>query len=131
MHASDSLCGSSSTLLSVRWTLVCIVVSSAICISLLLSWLQDAAAALRQQIKRGASMSLADCFRMELGMVYHCFEHSDLMEGIRAVIVDKDYKPRWKPATLEELQPATVAAFFAPRWNAGSHPLRDLERRFG
>ena len=85
----------------------------------------------RQQIKRGASMSLADCFRMELGMVYHCFEHSDLMEGIRAVIVDKDYKPRWKPATLEELQPATVAAFFAPRWNAGSHPLRDLERRFG
>ena len=84
-----------------------------------------------QEIKRGASMSLADCFRMELGMVYHCFEHGDLMEGIRAVIIDKDNKPRWKPATLEELQPETVAAFFAPRWQADSHPLRDLERRFG
>jgi hypothetical protein len=42
-------------------------------------------------------MSLADCFRMELGMVNACFEQGDVREGIRARIVDKDNQPRWNP----------------------------------
>ena len=107
-----------------------------------IDWARSTAALLRtrsptmlevthQQIQRGAALSLADCFRMELGIIYHCFEHGDLMEGIRAVIIDKDNKPRWHPATLEELQPETVETFFAPRWSANNHPLDGLERRFG
>lgn len=85
----------------------------------------------RRQLNRGAKMPLAECFRMELGIVYHCFEHGDLMEGIRAVILDKDNHPRWNPATLAALDPAAIAAFFAPRWNGESHPLQNLEQLFG
>ena len=85
----------------------------------------------RRQLNRGSKMSLGECFRMELGIVYHCFEHGDLMEGIRAVILDKDNKPRWNPATLAALDPDVVAAFFAPRWNVDNHPLANLERLFG
>ena len=85
----------------------------------------------RRQLNRGSKMTLAECFRMELGIVYHCFEHGDLMEGIRAVILDKDNRPRWNPATLAELEPETVAAFFASRWEADNHPLANLEQLFG
>ncbi|MFJ5277731.1 enoyl-CoA hydratase/isomerase family protein [Streptomyces parvulus] len=38
----------------------------------------------------------------------------DLVEGIRARIVDKDRDPRWSPATLEEVADADVERFFAP-----------------
>ncbi|MGC0422659.1 enoyl-CoA hydratase/isomerase family protein [Embleya sp. AB8] len=38
----------------------------------------------------------------------------DLAEGVRAQVVDKDRNPRWSPATLPEVTPADVEAFFAP-----------------
>jgi enoyl-CoA hydratase len=44
----------------------------------------------------------------------------DLVEGIRAQIVDKDRNPRWSPATLGEVTDADVARFFAP---LGEHEL--------
>lgn len=36
--------------------------------------------------------------------------HPDLVEGIRAQLVDKDRSPKWQPATLEELEPDAGAA---------------------
>ncbi|WP_433796024.1 enoyl-CoA hydratase/isomerase family protein [Actinoplanes sp. CA-252034] len=38
----------------------------------------------------------------------------DLAEGIRAQIIDKDRRPRWRPATLAEVSPAVIDACFAP-----------------
>ncbi|MGW2014735.1 enoyl-CoA hydratase/isomerase family protein [Streptomyces sp. NPDC001927] len=38
----------------------------------------------------------------------------DLVEGIRAQVVDKDRNPRWRPATLDEVTDADVQRFFAP-----------------
>ncbi|WP_329376864.1 enoyl-CoA hydratase/isomerase family protein [Streptomyces sp. NBC_01351] len=38
----------------------------------------------------------------------------DLVEGIRAQVVDKDRNPRWSPARLEEVTAADVERFFAP-----------------
>ncbi|MFE6485078.1 enoyl-CoA hydratase/isomerase family protein [Streptomyces sp. NPDC057757] len=38
----------------------------------------------------------------------------DLVEGIRAQVIDKDRDPRWSPATLGEVTDADVARFFAP-----------------
>ncbi|MEV6392748.1 enoyl-CoA hydratase/isomerase family protein [Nocardia xishanensis] len=37
----------------------------------------------------------------------------DLVEGIRAQVVDKDRNPQWRPATLAEVSDAQVAAYFA------------------
>ena len=82
-----------------------------------------------EQIRRGASMSLADCFRMELNLVHASFEHGDFVEGVRALMVDKDRSPRWKPATLAEVDAPSVQRFFAPRWSASRHPLAHLEHR--
>ncbi|MGW7422544.1 enoyl-CoA hydratase/isomerase family protein [Streptomyces sp. NPDC054813] len=38
----------------------------------------------------------------------------DLVEGIRAQVIDKDRDPRWSPATLAEVTDADVDRFFAP-----------------
>ncbi|MFJ3788412.1 enoyl-CoA hydratase/isomerase family protein [Kitasatospora sp. NPDC090091] len=38
----------------------------------------------------------------------------DLAEGIRAQVIDKDRTPRWSPATLGAVEPATVARYFVP-----------------
>jgi enoyl-CoA hydratase len=38
----------------------------------------------------------------------------DLVEGIRAQIIDKDRNPKWSPATFTEITAADVEAYFAP-----------------
>jgi enoyl-CoA hydratase/carnithine racemase len=82
-----------------------------------------------EQLKRGRHLKLADCFRMELSIVNQCFVHGDVLEGIRAVIIDKDGKPAWKPATLDDVKPESVNAFFAAA--RSSEALANLETRFG
>ncbi|MEU1282772.1 enoyl-CoA hydratase/isomerase family protein [Kitasatospora sp. NPDC005856] len=42
-------------------------------------------------------------------------ESHDMVEGIRAQVIDKDRDPRWKPGTLAEVTEADVARYFAPR----------------
>jgi len=80
-----------------------------------------------QQLQRGKRMSLADCFRMELDMTRQCFKHGDIIEGIRALIVDKDNKPQWQPAKLDEVTAASIDAFFQSPWSAAAHPLAALK----
>ena len=80
------------------------------------------------QLQRGRLLSLADCLRMELGMVEQCVDQGDFMEGVRALIVDKDNSPHWNPATLQEVTERSVSAFFRNRWSAAAHPLAHLER---
>lgn len=75
--------------------------------------------------ERGRSMTLADCFRMELELTRQAFLHGDIFEGIRALMIDKDQAPKWKPATLAEVSPQRVEKFFVPTWQP--HPLADLE----
>ncbi|MBI3285347.1 MAG: enoyl-CoA hydratase/isomerase family protein [Burkholderiales bacterium] len=79
-----------------------------------------------EQLRRGAGMTVADCLRMERSMVRHCFRHGEVLEGVRALVVDKDNAPQWSPATLADVGAEQVAAFFAPVWPAYAHPLRDL-----
>jgi len=81
-----------------------------------------------RQLQKGKSLELAACFRMELGMIEQCFEQGDFVEGVRALLVDKDNSPRWKPSRLDEVTDAAVEAFFRERWRGANHPLADLER---
>ncbi len=88
-----------------------------------------------EQIRRARSMDLADELRMERDLVRHCFHPvhlgltpaaSETVEGIRALAVDKDHTPRWKPNRIEAVTPDMVEPFFLSPWPAAMHPLRDL-----
>ena len=67
-------------------------------------------------------------------MVRHCFDrwsgerggHSEVLEGIRALAVDKDHAPRWQPAHIDAVTDAQWQAFFVSPWPAHSHPLAGL-----
>ena len=79
-----------------------------------------------RQIQLGKTLSLADCFRMELTMVHRSAQEHDFAEGIRALLIDKDNTPRWEFTCLEDVPPQRVDAFFASPWTASSHPLANL-----
>lgn len=81
----------------------------------------------QRQLQRGKTMNLADCFRMELGMVQQCFVQGDFIEGVRALIIDKDNAPRWTPARVDEITEEMIEAFFNQQWPRSMHPLSNME----
>jgi len=66
------------------------------------------------QMRRGRTWSVTDCMKAEFRIVSRVVYGHDFYEGIRAVIIDKDNAPRWRPATLDAVSEAEVARHFAP-----------------
>ncbi len=77
-------------------------------------------------LRRGRTMSLAEVLRMEMIVALRCSERPNFAEGVRALLIDKDRKPRWTPATLAGVTAAEVEAHFVAPWSEGAHPLADL-----
>jgi enoyl-CoA hydratase len=67
-----------------------------------------------RQIREGARLDFEDCMRLEYRLARYCMTHPDFYEGVRAVIIDKDDRPRWQPATLDEATDGSVAEAFRP-----------------
>ena len=65
-----------------------------------------------EQMRRGARLDFDACMAMEYRIANGCVLGHDFYEGIRAVVVDKDQKPAWRPASLAEVSEADVAAYF-------------------
>lgn len=80
----------------------------------------------RELLARGAALSVADCLRMERSVVRRNFEHGEVLEGVRALVIDKDNAPQWNPPALGDVTPEMVARFFEPVWPEWAHPLRHL-----
>ncbi len=66
------------------------------------------------QMRRGKDLDFEACLRTEFRIVSRVVTGHDFYEGIRAVIVDKDQSPRWRPPTLAAVSDADVAGYFAP-----------------
>ncbi len=67
-----------------------------------------------EQTARGRDLDFVECMRMEYRIVSRILDGHDFYEGVRAVVIDKDQKPVWNPATLDGVSDAAVAAYFAP-----------------
>lgn len=65
-----------------------------------------------EMLRRGRRLSLEQCFALELHLDRQWFERGDLIEGVRALIIDKDKSPRWNPPTLHGLALNHVESFF-------------------
>ena len=86
-------------------------------------WAREQIAALRgrspsatlwafELLRRGAGRSLPECLAAELELSRHATRHPDFLEGVRAMVVDKDRSPRWSPARIEDVDPTGIAALF-------------------
>ncbi len=67
-----------------------------------------------RQLRAGWHLEFEDAMRMEYRIASRIFHGHDFFEGIRAVVIDKDLKPRWQPPTLADLTDDDVAGYFAP-----------------
>ncbi len=78
-----------------------------------------------EAVRRARSFAtLEECLRQEYRFTYRSQDMAEFLEGIRAAVIDKDKKPDWKPARLEDLDPARVEALLAP---LGAHELQLVE----
>jgi enoyl-CoA hydratase len=70
-----------------------------------------------RQLIVGRGCDLEQALALEYRLTTHFMAGHDFYEGVRAVVVDKDQNPRWRPATLAEVTDAEVAGYFAPLGN--------------
>ncbi|WP_095144309.1 MULTISPECIES: enoyl-CoA hydratase/isomerase family protein [unclassified Pseudomonas] len=73
-----------------------------------------------EMLRRGRQLSLEQCFALELHLDRQWFERGDLIEGVRALLIDKDKNPRWNPPTVQALDAERVASFFSGFDQSGS-----------
>jgi enoyl-CoA hydratase len=68
-----------------------------------------------RQLREGARMtSFTDEMRQEYRIAARVSALHDFQEGVRAVVIDKDNKAAWNPATLEGVTGALIDSIFAP-----------------
>lgn len=72
------------------------------------------AVTLRSLRRAAAASSLDEVLDDEYRVSIACLDSPDLVEGIRAQVVDKDRQPTWSPTRLQDVSPADVDRFFAP-----------------
>ncbi|KQS04203.1 enoyl-CoA hydratase [Sphingomonas sp. Leaf357] len=66
-------------------------------------------------LHEGAMMpTFEDEMRQEYAVGAHVVQRHDFLEGVRAVIVDKDHAPNWNPATPEGVADHVIDQIFAP-----------------
>jgi enoyl-CoA hydratase len=77
-----------------------------------------------EAVRRARALpDLRSVLAQEYGLVlWFAATQPDLVEGIRAQLIDKDRSPRWQPATIAAVDPATVGEAFAfvpprPLWS--------------
>lgn len=68
-----------------------------------------------RQLRTGAALTdFAEEMAMEYRIGARVVQRRDFLEGVRAVIVDKDNAPRWDPPSLERVGESLLDEIFAP-----------------
>jgi enoyl-CoA hydratase len=62
----------------------------------------------------GKLSTLEDVLTQEYRVSCASLRSHDLVEGIRAQLIDKDRNPSWSPTSLAEVSAADVDAYFTP-----------------
>jgi enoyl-CoA hydratase len=87
------------------------------------TWARDALAAIERasplslkitfhQFQLGRGMEIEQALALEYRMTQHVMAGHDFFEGIRALLVDKDNKPRWQHDRVEAVTEAEVGRHF-------------------
>ena len=89
-------------------------------------WAEKTAAALKQKSPKALKLTLAairgaralrsldQALIAEFRLTVRLFEDGEFPEGVRALIIDKDKKPKWSPPELARISDDFVRAYLAP-----------------
>jgi enoyl-CoA hydratase len=67
-----------------------------------------------RQLRSGDTLDFDAAMRLEYRLVHRFMAGHDFREGVRALLVDKDNTPAWRPARLQDVSVADLDAYFAP-----------------
>lgn len=67
-----------------------------------------------RQLYLGKMLTLKECLKMEFRIAVQHKIKSDMPEGCRAILFEKDENPKWNPKTLAEVSKEHVERFFQP-----------------
>jgi enoyl-CoA hydratase len=67
-----------------------------------------------RHVQLARNLDLRATLIQDFRIACRCLEGVDLYEGVRAVLIDRDQTPRWRPGRLQDVSEAMVEAYFAP-----------------
>jgi len=82
-----------------------------------------ATAIIYQQLSLSREYTLKQAFESEMILTTRCCQRPELVEGIRALLIDKDKKPNWMFSQLDDVDSVYVDTFFQSPWKV--NPLSD------
>ena len=77
-----------------------------------------------KQLKESEQQSLKAIFNNELVLSRNLARHSEFIEGVRALLIDKDKQPQWQFQSVDDIPAAFIDSFFTSPWQ--KNPLANL-----
>ncbi|MFT4103780.1 MAG: enoyl-CoA hydratase/isomerase family protein [Burkholderiaceae bacterium] len=66
-----------------------------------------------EYLERCRHLSLREVLALDLVLATNCQRRPDFVEGVRALLIDKDKSPKWSPASFDDVDRADVLAHFS------------------
>lgn len=79
-----------------------------------------------RQLQLGQNMTLKEVVKWELILALQSVRHPDFSEGIRAMVVDKDFQPKWQHRSVSNVPSEWVEEMLTPLWPETEHPFAAL-----
>lgn len=79
-----------------------------------------------RQLQLGKNMTLKEVVKWELILAMQSVRHPDFSEGIRAMVVDKDFKPNWQHGSVADVPEDWMEGLLTPLWSVDEHPFDQL-----
>ena len=65
-----------------------------------------------EQMHRGHDLNFESALKLELQIISKIIHTNDFLEGIRAIIIDKDQKPVWTPPNIKDISQSEIDKYF-------------------
>ena len=65
-----------------------------------------------EAFRRSANLTLKDALDLEFRLTRTTMAWPDFVEGVRAMVVDKDRKPKWQPASVADVDASVITGMF-------------------
>jgi enoyl-CoA hydratase len=65
-----------------------------------------------RHVRMARDLDLRDTLIGDFRLARRCLEADDLYEGVRAVLIDRDHAPKWRPPRLQDVSDTMVDGYF-------------------